>query len=140
MSGAHQAKQEKTCTKKQSVFRNNHHAIITFHRKKEVSQKSNAVTLTTCSCRTLNICSATRTCTGFWCPSNEHRRLKQSDGSTEPHKYANQTRRTRSKDNLESQPQTRRGFNALIKPRPTEQQQLRSPQLEQEHQRKKKSL
>ena len=84
-------KKKKTCTKKQSVFRNNHHAIITLHRKKEVSQKSNAVTLTTYSCRTLNIFSATRTCTGFWCPSNEHRRLMQSDGSSAPHKYANHT-------------------------------------------------
>ena len=56
-------KKKKTCTKKQSVFRNNHHAIMTRHRKKGNLQKPNALTLTTYSCRTLNMCSATRICT-----------------------------------------------------------------------------
>ena len=51
-------KKKKTCTKKQNVFRNNHHAIMTRHKKKGVQKKSNAVTLTTYPCRTLNMCSA----------------------------------------------------------------------------------
>ena len=110
---------------------------MTRHKKKGVQKKSNAVTLTTYPCRTLNMCSATRIYTENSVPQmNTGGSYSQMEA---PHRTSTIIiRKSTSKKKKWTANRRRVEDSTLSSSRnPTKQQQLRSLQQEQEHQGKK---